>query len=228
MLFRQLFDRNSSTYTYLLACETTKKAAILDPVVENFRDYITIIEELGLTLNYAIDTHTHADHVTGLGKLREITGCITIMGEHSQAACVSQNVSDGEILTIGSIELKALYTPGHTNESFSFYTAGKVFTGDTLLIRGTGRTDFQGGDAGKSWDSIQDKIFSLADDTLIYPGHDYKGWTVSTVAEEKAYNPRLANRKRDDYIAIMNGLELSDPAMMDIAIPANLQCGKEQ
>jgi len=227
MIFRQFFDKKSSTYSYLLACEITKDAAIIDPVTENFREYITIIEELDLTLKYAIDTHTHADHVTALGKLREITDCVTIMGEHSEANCVSQNVSDGEMIIIGSVKLKALYTPGHTNESFSFYTQGKIFTGDALLIRGTGRTDFQGGDAGQSWDSIQEKIFSLADDTLIYPGHDYKGWTVSTVAEEKKYNSRLAGKTRDDYIEIMDGLELSDPKLMDIAIPANLQCGKE-
>ena len=149
------------------------------------------------------------------------------MGEYSQAHCVTQKVKDEEILDIGGVKLKALYTPDHTNESFSFYVDNKVFTGDKLLIRGSGRTDFQGGDAGESWDSIQSKLFTLADDTTIYPGHDYNGKTSSSIGEEKAHNPRLASKQREEYVEIMDGLELTDPALMDVAFPMNLQCGKQ-
>lgn len=229
MIFRQLFDDQSGTYTYLLADAGTREAALIDPVIEKVDQYLQLLEELELKLKYALDTHTHADHITALGKLRDKTGCITVMGEFTQADCVSQKVVDGEHIVIGDLHLKALFTPGHTNESFSFYLAGggepSVFTGDCLLIRGSGRTDFQGGDAGKSYDSIQ-KLFSLPDETYVYPGHDYKGWTRSTIAEEKTNNPRLAGKSRDEYIQIMNNLNLPDPKMMDIAVPANLACGQ--
>lgn len=227
MYFRQLFHQPTGTYTYLLACEETRNAVIIDPVLENTFQYITLLEQLRLTLIYSIDTHTHADHITALGELRDATGCSTLMGEYTEAQCVSEKVKDGQVIAVGQIRLKALYTPGHTNESFSFYTEGKVFTGDVLLIRGSGRTDFQGGDSGKSWDSINHQLFALPDDTLIYPGHDYKGWTVSSIAEEKAYNPRISGKTRDEYIGIMDNLNLPDPKMMDIAVPANLRCGRD-
>lgn len=226
MLFRQLFHQTSGTYTYLLGCEQTNQAAIIDPVSDNTEQYITLLEQLGLSLLYAIDTHTHADHITALGLLREATGCKTLMGEYSMAECVSDKVKHDAIIVVGGINIKAIYTPGHTNESFSFFSSGRVFTGDSLLIRGSGRTDFQGGDAGQSWESIQQQLFTLPDSTLVYPGHDYKGWTVSTIAEEKAHNPRLAGKSRDQYMQIMETLDLPDPKMMDVAVPANLRCGR--
>lgn len=226
MLFRQLFHQDTGTYTYLLGCESSRQAVIIDPVSDNTQQYLTLVEQLNLTLAYALDTHTHADHITALDSLRDATGCKTVMGEYTQAPCVSEKISDGEHLSVGSMDFTALYTPGHTNESFSFYIDDRVFTGDVLLIRGSGRTDFQGGDPGKSWDSITGKLFSLPDATLVYPAHDYKGWTVSTIAEEKAHNPRLAGKTREDYIGIMNHLNLPDPKMMDLAVPANLRCGK--
>lgn len=230
MLFRQFFDTASSTYTYLLASGRGREAVIIDPVKENVAQYLQAIEQLDLRLVRAIDTHTHADHVTGLGDLRDATSCVTLMGEQSKASCVSQQVRDGDPVRIEQLQLRSLYTPGHTDESFSFLIEaggpGAVFTGDVLLIRGTGRTDFQGGDPGRSWDSIHDRLLSLDDDTLVYPAHDYRGWTVSTIGEERRFNPRLAGRSRDEYIALMRGLRLPDPRMMDIAIPANLACGK--
>jgi glyoxylase-like metal-dependent hydrolase (beta-lactamase superfamily II) len=230
MIFRQLFDAESGTYTYLLASEAERNALLIDPVVEQVDRYLQLLAELQLTLCYALDTHTHADHITALGELREKTGCITIMGEFTKADCVSRRVADGEEIVLDDIRLRALFTPGHTNESFSFYleSGGEraVFTGDCLLIRGSGRTDFQGGDPAKSYDSITGTLFALPDDTFVYPGHDYKGWTRSTIAEEKANNPRIAGKSRDEYIEIMNGLDLPDPKMMDIAVPANLACGQ--
>jgi glyoxylase-like metal-dependent hydrolase (beta-lactamase superfamily II) len=230
MLFRQFFDHTSSTYTYLLASRQNAEAVIIDPVKEQLALYRRVIEELGLRLVYAIDTHIHADHVTALGDLRSATACTTIMGESSGAECVSQRVSDGQILNVDGIRLLALHTPGHTSESFSFVlnpgTPRAVFTGDVLLIRGTGRTDFQGGDPGQSWDSIVGKLFALPDDTALYPAHDYKGCTVSTIGEEKRFNPRLAGKTKEQYVAIMRQLNLPSPKMMDIALPANLACGQ--
>lgn len=230
MLFRQFFDQASATYTYLLASGAGREAVIIDPVKEQLGQYLQAIRELDLKLVRAIDTHTHADHVTALGDLRDSTGCITVMGEFTQAHCVSAQVRDGDVLDIDGIRLQAMYTPGHTDESFSFVLdparPRAVFTGDVLLIRGSGRTDFQAGDAHKSWDSITNKLFRLPDDTLVYPGHDYKGWTSSSIGEEKRFNPRLAGRSEAEYVAIMNGLKLPDPRLMDIAIPANLGCGQ--
>lgn len=230
MLFRQFFDAESSTYTYLIASGPGREAVIIDPVREQVPQYLQAIRELDLKLVRAIDTHTHADHVTGLGDLREATACTTMMGEFTRAECVSEHVREGDVLDIDGVKLGAIYTPGHTDESFSFVLEPAhpqaVFTGDVLLIRGTGRTDFQGGDAGKSWDSIVDKLFRLPDETLVYPAHDYKGWTVSSIGEEKRHNPRLANTTRADYIALMDGLVLSNPRLMDVAIPANLACGR--
>jgi len=230
MIFRQFFDAASSTYTYLLASRAGGEALIIDPVKEQLAQYATLIEQLGVELVHAIDTHTHADHITALGDLRDATHCTTIMGELSQAKCVSRHVRDGEILNVDGIRLGALYTPGHTNESFSFVldpaAPRAVFTGDVLLIRGTGRTDFQGGDAHRSWDSIVNTLFRLPDDVAVYPAHDYKGWTVSSIGEEKKFNPRLAGKSQAEYVDIMNHLNLPNPALMDIAIPANLACGQ--
>ncbi len=230
MLFRQFFDAVSSTYTYLIASGKGREALIIDPVKEQVSQYLTAIEQLELRLVRAIDTHTHADHVTGLGDLRDATGCVTIMGEFTRAECVSQNVREGEVIDVDGIKLGALYTPGHTDESFSFVlnpdAPHAVFTGDVLLIRGTGRTDFQNGDPEKSWESIVGKLFRLPDETFVYPAHDYKGWTVSTIGEEKRFNPRIAGKTREQYVEIMRNLRLPDPRLMDVAIPANLACGK--
>lgn len=229
MIFRQLFDSTSGTYSYLLASRAGGEALLVDPVLEQMPAYLQLLDELGVRLVHALDTHTHADHVTALGALRDATQCTTVMGAYSQADCVNQLLSDDETLNVDGIELRALYTPGHTNESFSYWIGGAepaVLTGDVLLIRGTGRTDFQGGDAGASWDSITQRLFPLGDQMLVYPGHDYKGWTRSTIGEERRFNPRLAGRSREEYIEIMAALNLPDPTMMDIAVPANLACGQ--
>ncbi len=230
MIFRQFFEPVSSTYTYLIASGRGREAVIIDPVKEQAAQYLAAINALDLKLVRAIDTHTHADHITALGDLREATGCITIMGEFTKAQCVSEHVREGDVLDADGIKLKALYTPGHTDESFSFVLGADkptaVFTGDVLLIRGSGRTDFQGGDAHKSWDSIVNKLFRLPDDTTLYPAHDYKGWTASSIGEEKCHNPRLAGKTEADYVQIMQNLNLPNPKLMDIAVPANLACGK--
>ncbi len=230
MLFRQLFDKESSTYTYLIASGFGREALIIDPVQEHTDTYLGLLEQLDIKLVRAIDTHTHADHITALGDLRDATSCVTIMGEFTQAECVSEQVSEGDKITIEGITLEALYTPGHTDESFSFYLSDTkmkaVFTGDVLLIRGSGRTDFQGGDPYKSYDSIVNKLFTLGDETLVYPAHDYKGMTCSSIREERLHNPRLAGKTAEQYAEIMRSLNLPNPKMMDIAVPANLVCGK--
>ncbi|WP_420468086.1 MBL fold metallo-hydrolase [Panacagrimonas sp.] len=230
MIFRQLFDPVSSTYTYVMASGRGREALIIDPVKELLDHYLRLIEDLDLKLVRAIDTHTHADHITALGDLRDRTGCVTIMGEFTKAACVSQSVREGERINVDGIRLGAIYTPGHTDESFSFVLnpdrPEAVFTGDVLLIRGTGRTDFQGGDPHKSWDSIVNKLFRLPDDTTVYPAHDYKGWMASSIGEEKRANPRLAGKTEADYVQIMNNLNLPNPKLMDVAVPANLACGQ--
>ncbi len=230
MLFRQLFDHESSTYTYLIASGMGREALLIDPVLEHTDEYLQLINELDLSLVRAIDTHTHADHITALGELRDATGCVTIMGEHTHADCVSERVSDGDKIKVDGIVLEAMYTPGHTDESFSFYlpkpAGGAVFTGDVLLIRGSGRTDFQGGDPHLSWHSIVNRLFKLDDSTLVYPGHDYRGRTVSSIIEEKNHNPRIAGKTEQEYVDIMNNLKLDNPALMDVAVPANLACGK--
>ncbi len=226
MIFRQLYDQESSTYTYLLASRAGREALLIDPVDAFTNMYVALIEQLGLRLVYALDTHTHADHITALGSLRNRTGCVTVMGERSRAECVDLKLDEDETLDMDGIKLRALFTPGHTDESMSFVMNDRVFTGDVLLYRGTGRTDFQGGDPHKSWDSIVNKLFHLADDMLIYAAHDYKGWTVSTIGEEKQYNPRIAGKTEAEYVAIMNSLNLPDPKLMDIAVPANLACGR--
>ena len=227
MLFRQLFDQETSTYTYLLAARPGGEALIIDPVLEQADAYLQLIRELGVKLVIAADTHTHADHVTALGRLREVTACKTMMGERTRAECVSAQFRDGEKLKLdGGVELRAVYTPGHTNESFSFVMADRVFTGDVLLIRGTGRTDFQNGDPLASWDSIMHKLMKLPDETLVYPAHDYKGWTVSTIGEERRFNPRLQAGSAAAYAELMNNLKLPNPKLMDVAVPANLRCGR--
>ena len=225
MIFRQFFERESCTYTYLLASRPGGEALLIDPVLEGVETYLQAIEELDLRLAHAVDTHVHADHITGLGTLREQTGCITVMGEQSKAACVSRTVSDGERLRIDGIEVTARYTPGHTDDSYSFLIGDRVFTGDTLLIRGTGRTDFQNGDAAAQYHSLFEVLLKLPDETLVYPAHDYRGWTVSTIGEERAYNPRLQVESVDQYRDIMDNLNLADPKMMNIAVAANLACG---
>lgn len=229
MLFRQFFDKESSTLTYLLASRVGGEALIIDPVKSMLSDYLALISQLDLRLVRAIDTHTHADHITALGSLRDATGCVTVMGEYTKAECVSATVRDGEFIDVDGIRLRALFTPGHTNESFSFVLDPEhpraVFTGDVLLIRGSGRTDFQGGDPYKSYDSIVNKLFTLPNETTLYPAHDYKGWFSSSVGEEKHFNPRLAGKTAAEYAAIMNNLNLPNPILMDIAVPANLACG---
>lgn len=229
MIFRQFFDPVSSTYTYLMASGRGREAVIIDPVKEQAHHYLAAIDALELKLVRAIDTHTHADHITALGDLRTATGCVTIMGEFTKASCVSEQIRDGETLNVDGIRLQALYTPGHTDESFSFVLEPAhpeaVFTGDVLLIRGSGRTDFQGGDPRKSWDSIVNRLFRLPDTVTVFPGHDYKGWNASSIGEEKRHNPRVAGKTEAEYVAIMNGLNLPNPKLMDIAVPANLACG---
>lgn len=225
MLFRQLFERESSTYTYLIASRPGGEALLIDPVKEDLPKYLQLIQELDLQLVFAVDTHVHADHVTALGDLRDQSRCVTIMGEQSRAECVSRKVTDGERIAIDGLALRALYTPGHTDDSYSFVMGDRVFTGDTLLIRGTGRTDFQNGNAHAQYDSLFNKLLRLPDETLVYPAHDYKGWTVSTIGEEKAHNPRLQVKSEQEYVDLMNNLKLANPKMMDVAVPANLACG---
>ena len=228
MIFRQLFDSVSGTYTYLLASRRGGEALIIDPVIEKVDRYIQLVNELDLKLVKAVDTHLHADHITGLGALRDRTHCITVMGEMSKVDVVSMRLAEGDKLTIEGVALDVLYTPGHTDNSYSFKMADRVFTGDTLLIRGTGRTDFQNGDARAQYDSIFNKLLKLPDETMIFPAHDYKGETVSTIGEEKAFNPRLQVKSIDQYVDLMNNLNLPNPKMMDVAVPANMRVGLAQ
>jgi glyoxylase-like metal-dependent hydrolase (beta-lactamase superfamily II) len=226
MLFRQLFDAESSTYTYLLAGREGGEALLIDPVQKQMPLYLELIGQLGLKLLVAVDTHTHADHITALGELRGATGCVTLMGEHTRAECVSARFREGEAVGCDGVRLRALYTPGHTDESFSLVGEDRVFTGDVLLIRGTGRTDFQNGDPYRSYASIFDKLLRLPDQTLVYPAHDYRGCTVSTIGEERRFNPRLQVASAEEYAGIMNNLRLPNPKLMDVAVPANLRCGR--
>ncbi len=228
MIFRQFFDSGSSTYTYLLASRRGGEALIVDPVLEKIDRYLQLITELDLKLVKAVDTHLHADHITGLGALRDRTQCITVMGEQSGVDVVSMRVSEGDRLDIEGVSLDVLYTPGHTDDSYSFLLPDRVFTGDTLLIRGTGRTDFQNGNPRAQYNSIFGKLLKLPDETMIFPAHDYKGDTVSTIGEEKAFNPRLQVRSIDEYVDVMNNLNLPNPKMMDVAIPANMRVGLAQ
>ena len=229
MIFRQLFDPGSCTYTYLVASREGGEALIIDPVLDRVDRYLQLIEELDLRLVKAIDTHVHADHITGLGALRDRTHCVTVMGSQSAVDVVSMRVVDGDPIEIeGGIRIDAIYTPGHTDDSYSFLFGDRVFTGDTLFIRGTGRTDFQNGDPRSQYESIFHRLLRLPDETLVYPAHDYKGDTVSTIGEEKRFNPRLQVGSIEEYVDIMNALDLSDPKMMDVAVPANLHIGLSQ
>src|SRR5712675_3551426 len=228
MIFRQLFDSTSGTYSYLLARRRGAEALIIDPVLEKVDRYIQLVDELDLKLVKAVDTHLHADHLTGLGALRDRTHCVTVMGERSKVDVVSMRLSEDDKLTIEGLAFDVLYTPGHTDDSYSFLMKDRVFTGDTLLIRGTGRTDFQNGSARAQYDSIFNKLLKLPDETMVFPAHDYKGDTVSTIGEEKRYNPRLQVRSVDEYIELMANLKLPNPKMMDVAVPANMHVGLHQ
>src|SRR6266568_7488571 len=228
MIFRQLFDSTSGTYTYLLASRRGGEALIVDPVLEKVERYIQLINELDLRLVKAADTHVHADHITGLGALRDRTHCVTVMGERSKVDVVSMRVADGDQLQIEGVNLDVLYTPGHTDDSYSFLMGDRVFTGDTLLIRGTGRTDFQNGDARAQYESLFGRLLKLPDETLVFPAHDYKGDTVSTIGEEKAFNPRLQVKSVEQYVELMSNLKLANPKMMDVAVPANMKVGLAQ
>ena len=229
MIFKQLFEPASSTFTYVIGDEKTKEVLVIDSLLENTDELLAFVEQIGCNLTLAIDTHTHADHITGMGSLRKRTGCITMMGRESGAACLSGTFCHGDIVGVGSISLKAIYTPGHTNDSYSFHLASAngdmLFSGDTLLIGGTGRTDFQGGDPGAQFDSLHDHILVLPDDVVLYPAHNYKNITESTLATEKKSNPLLQISNRQDYIDLMNSIILPDPKMMHIAVPANRACG---
>ena len=225
MIFKQVFDKKSSTFTYLIASSEGREALIIDPVIENVDNYIQLLNELDLKLVKVIDTHIHADHVTGASKLKDKTKCITIMGDHTPADSVEIKVKDGELIKLDQLELRAIYTPGHTSDSFSFLMNNYLFSGDTLLINGTGRTDFQNGNAKDAYHSIFNKLLKLPDETLLYPAHDYKGENVSTIGKEKKLNPRLQVENVNQYIEIMNNLNLQKPESLDFNISSNLKLG---
>ena len=223
MIFEQLFDTKSSTYTYIISSGKGREALIIDPVIEHTDEYINILEKLKLKLVKVIDTHIHADHITGLNELNKRTSCTRIMGENSRSEVIDIKIKDSEKITIEKIELKAIYTPGHTDCSYSYLMKDRVFTGDTLLINGTGRTDFQNGSSYDAYDSLFNKLLKLPENTLVYPAHDYNGKKYSTIENEKNNNPRLQVSSKEEYAEIMNNLNLSNPKMMDIAVPANLK-----
>ncbi len=225
MLFRQLFDAETSTYTYLLADETTRAAALIDPVLEQVERDLSLLQELDLKLAVVLETHVHADHVTGAGLLRERAGA-TVVASSRGAPCVDQTVKHGDVVRVGGLEVRVLETPGHTDDSLSFLCERRLFTGDALLIRSTGRTDFQNGDPGQLYDAITRHLFTLPDETEVYPGHDYAGHAMSTVGEEKRHNPRLAGRTREDFIAFMKDRKLPPPRKLEVAVPANRACGR--
>ena len=225
MIFKQLFDTKSSTYTYIIASAKGREAMIIDPVIENVGRYIKLLKELDLKLVKVIDTHIHADHVTGASKLRDITKCSTIMGDHTPAETVEIKVKDDEYINLDNLKIRAMYTPGHTSDSYSFLMNNYLFSGDTLLINGTGRTDFQNGNSKDAYNSIFNKLLKLPDETLLYPAHDYKGEKVSTIGKEKKYNPRLQVGSVDEYIEIMNNLNLKKPVSIEENISKNLKLG---
>jgi sulfur dioxygenase len=229
MLFRQLFDAETSTYSYLLADEDTRQAVLIDPVVEQVERDLRLVAELRLVLVHTLETHVHADHVTGASAIRERLGTRSVVAAEGGASCGDVHVRDGDRVGFGRYALLVRTTPGHTDGCLSFVLEGgpaMVFTGDALLVRGCGRTDFQQGDPHVLWRSVHDKLFSLPPATLVWPGHDYKGHTVSTVAEEREHNPRLGGDKTEaEFVAIMQGLRLSLPKNIDVAVPANLNCG---
>ena len=225
MLFHQLFDKSSSTYTYLIASAKGREALIIDPVLENIDQYIKLLNELDLKLVKVIDTHIHADHITAASKLKNKTNCTTIMGEHTPSNAVEIKVKDNEIIYVDKLEIKVIYTPGHTKDSYSFLMDDYLFSGDTLLINGTGRTDFQGGNSEDSYNSIFNRLLKLPEETLLYPAHDYNGQTVSSIGKEKKFNPRLQVNGINEYIDIMNNLNLSKPKLMDINVASNIKLG---
>ena len=225
MIFKQVFDQKSSTYTYIIASAGGREALIIDPVLENVEDYINLLTELNLKLVKVIDTHIHADHVTGAGKLRDKTQCVTIMGEHTPTDAVEIKVKDEEIIKLDQLKIKALYTPGHTSDSFSFLMDNYLFSGDTLLINGTGRTDFQNGNSKDAYNSLFNRLLKLPEETLVYPAHDYKGEKVSTIGKEKKFNPRLQVNNVEEYIEIMNNPNLKKPTAIDFNVANNLKLG---
>ena len=222
MIFKQLFDKKSSTYTYIISSGKGREALIIDPVIENTSKYLNLLRELNLKLVKVIDTHIHADHITGLSELSKQTNCKKIMGEHSASEVIDIRVKDNEKIKIENIELTSIYTPGHTDCSYSFFMKDRVFTGDTLLINGTGRTDFQNGSSYDAYNSLFKKLLKLPEKTLVYPAHDYNGKTHSTIENEKNNNPRLQVKSAEEYAEIMSNLKLSNPKMIDIAVPANI------
>ena len=225
MIFKQVFDQKSSTYTYFIASAKGREALIIDPVIENVQTYIKILNELDLKLVKVIDTHIHADHVTGASKLKMETNCATVMGQNSPADTVDIKVKDDEILKIDNLEIKAIYTPGHTSDSYSFLMGMCLFSGDTLLINGTGRTDFQNGNSKEAYNSIFNRLLKLPEETLLYPGHDYNGKKVSTIGKEKKFNPRLQVKNADEYAQIMSNLNLSKPEQIDNNVNRNIKLG---
>ena len=225
MIFKQVFDTKTSTYTYLIASAKGREAVIIDPVLENVEDYIGVLKQLGLKLVKVIDTHIHADHITGASKLKQATNCITIMGEHTPADTVEIKVKDDEIIDIDNLKIKSMYTPGHTSDSYSFLLDNYLFTGDTLLINGTGRTDFQNGSSKDAYNSLFNNILKLPEETLVYPGHDYNGKFSSTIGKEKKYNPRLQVKSEDEYIDLMSKLNLAKPKLIDINVSRNIKLG---
>jgi glyoxylase-like metal-dependent hydrolase (beta-lactamase superfamily II) len=225
MIFKQLFDKISSTYTYLIASAKGREALIIDPVLENIEAYIGLLKELDLKLVKVIDTHIHADHITGASKLNKETNCSTIMGEHTPSEAVQIKVKNDEIIKVDNLKIKAIYTPGHTSDSYSFLMNDRIFSGDTLLINGTGRTDFQNGSSKDSYESIFNKLLKLPKETLLYPAHDYKGEKVSTIGKETNNNPRLQVNSMNEYLEIMNNLNLPKPKLIDIAVKRNLKLG---
>ena len=225
MIFKQVFDTKTSTYTYLIASAKGREAVIIDPVLENVGEYIQLLKELDLKLVKVIDTHIHADHVTGATKLKQATNCTTLMGEHTPADAVEIKVKDNELIKIDGLKIKSLYTPGHTSDSYSFLLDNYLFSGDTLLINGTGRTDFQNGSSKDAYNSLFNNILKLPEETLIYPGHDYNGKFSSTIGNEKKFNPRLQVKSVDEYVEIMSNLNLSKPEMMDSNVAKNIQLG---
>ena len=225
MILKQVFDKKTSTYTYLIASSRGREALIIDPVLNNVEEYILLLNELDLKLVKVIDTHIHADHITGASKLKDQTSCTTIMGEKTPADSVEIKVKDEEIIRLDQIKIKALYTPGHTSDSFSFLIDNCLFSGDTLLINGTGRTDFQNGSAKDAYNSIFKKLLKLPEETFLYPGHDYNGKKVSSIGNEKKFNPRLQVKNENEYIEIMNNLNLPEPKLMDINVARNIKLG---
>ena len=225
MIFEQLFDKKSSTYTYLVASNRGREALIIDPVVDNVGEYINLLNSLDLKLVKVIDTHIHADHVTGASKLKDLTKCSTIMGEHTPAEAVEIKVKDDEYIHLDNLKIRAMHTPGHTSDSFSFLMNNYLFSGDTLLINGTGRTDFQNGSAKDAYHSIFNKLLKLPEETILCPGHDYNGKKMSTIGNEKKFNPRLQVGSENEYEEIMNNLNLPKPKLMDINVPRNIKLG---